>query len=300
VTSLVVIAGPTASGKTRLAIDLALALGGEVVNADSQQLYRGLDAGTAKPTAAERAEVPHHVLDVADAGAGFDAARWLALADAAIADVAARGRVPVVCGGTGLYVRALLHGVAEAPPRDPALRERLEAEAARDGRAALHARLAAVDPEAAAKIRPNDLVRITRALEIAASGRTQSEVFREHAFRGDRYRFRLLALDPPREALHARIAARAPAIADGLVAEAGRLLARGPLPAKLPLGYADAALRLAGRLPHDELVRRVEVAHRQYARRQVVWLRREPGVEWLRPPVDVAALAGDLARWLAG
>jgi tRNA dimethylallyltransferase len=295
--SLLAIAGPTASGKTRLAIDLAHALGGEVVNADSQQVYRGLDAGTAKPSPAERAEVPHHLFDVADPGAGFDAARWLALADDAIEGIAARGRLPIVCGGTGLYLRALLHGVADAPGRDPALRARLAADAEREGRAALHARLAALDPAAAARIGPNDLVRIVRALEIAASGRTQTERFAAHGFAEDRYRFRLLALDLPREELHRRIEARAPAVLDGLVAEIAALLARGPLPPRLPIGYADAALLLEGSLDRVEALRRVVVAHRRYARRQIVWLRREPGVEWLHPPVEGARLALDLAGW---
>ena len=303
--SILLVTGPTASGKTRLAIDLARAVGGEVVNADSQQVYRGLDVGTAKPTPEEQAEVPHHLYDVAEPGAGFDAARYVALADRAIAEIASRGRLPVVCGGTGLYVRALLHGVAEAPGRDPELRARLEAEAVREGRPALHARLAAVDPEAAARIGPNDLVRITRALEIAASGRTQSEVFGAHAFREDRYRFRLLALDPPREELHRRIEARAPRMLEGLLSETRALLsATGgrpgePLPPKLPIGYADALLHLAGEIPREEALRRLVVAHRRYARRQVVWLRRESGVEWLSPPVDVAALSQALAAWRA-
>jgi tRNA dimethylallyltransferase len=271
------------------------------VNADSQQVYRGLDVGTAKPTAAERAAAPHHLLDVAEPGEGMDAARWSALADAAIAEIASRGRVPIVAGGTGLYLRALLHGVADAPGRDPALRAALEEEAARAGRAALHARLAVVDPAAAAKIGPNDLVRIVRALEIGASGRTQSERFAEHRFAPDRYRARFLALDVPRAELHRRIDARAARMFDeGLLAEAGALLARvgGALPPKLPIGYAEAAAVLAGALDRAEAVRRVAVAHRRYARRQVIWLRRERGVEWLPPPADPALLAGELRRWL--
>ena len=292
--SILCIAGPTASGKTALAIELARRLGGEVVSADSQQVYRGLDAGTAKPTREERAAAPHHLLDVAEPGEGMDALRWCALADAA-----GRGRLPIVAGGTGLYLRALLHGLADAPGRDPALRARLEAEAEREGRPALHRRLAALDPAAAAAIGPNDLVRIVRALEIAASGRTQSELFAAHRFGEARYRFRLLALDPPRGELHARIDARLPRIFEGLLDEAGRLLAArgGALPAKLPLGYAEAAEVLLGRLERAEALRRLQVAHRRYARRQVIWLRREPGVEWLSPDGDALALAGDLARW---
>jgi tRNA dimethylallyltransferase len=290
---IAVIAGPTASGKTRLGLDLCLAAGGEIVNADSQQIYRGLDVGTAKPSAAEQAEVRHHLLDLCQPGEGMDAARWCALADAAIAEVAGRGRLPVVVGGTGLYLRALLHGVVAAPGRDPALRARLEEEAARLGRAAMHRRLSEVDPEAARRIRPNDLVRTVRALEIAAGGRTQSELFAAHGFRGERYRARLWALEPPREELHRRIGARVEAMfAGGILEEARRLLDRfrGRPPAKLPIGYAEAIACVRGELPLAEAVRRVEVAHRRYARRQLVWLRKERGVEWLHPPYQVGAL----------
>jgi tRNA dimethylallyltransferase len=293
-TRIAVIAGPTASGKTALAVELARRVGGEVVSADSQQLYRTLDVGTAKPTAAERAAVPHHLLDVAEPGEGWDAARYVRAADAAIAAISARGRVPLVVGGTGLYLRALLHGVAEAPGRDPELRARLETEAARDGRPALHARLARVDPGAAARIRPNDLVRVVRALEIAASGRTQSERFRDHAFADDRYAARILALDLPREELHRRIDARVEAMfAGGLLEEARALVARfgDRVPGKLPIGYAAAIALLRGELSREEAVHRVQVDTRRYARRQVIWLRRERGVEWIAPPWDFEALA---------
>jgi tRNA dimethylallyltransferase len=294
VTRLCVVAGPTASGKTSLAIALARRVGGEVVNADSQQVYRGLDVGTAKPTPEEREAAPHHLLDVASPGEGMDAVRFAALADAAIADIAARGRVPIVAGGTGLYLRALLHGVVAAPGRDPALRARLEEEAARMGRPALHARLAAVDPAAAARIRPNDLVRIVRALEIAAGGKLPSALHAEHAFQPDRYDAVLVALDPPRPELHARIDARVREMfAGGLLDEARALRARfagAPVP-KLPIGYLEAIAAVEGTLPLEEAIRRVQVAHRRYARRQVVWFRAERGVEWLAPPVDVDALA---------
>jgi len=291
---IAVIAGPTGSGKTALAIALARRLGGEVVNADSQQVYRGLDVGTAKPTPEERAAAPHHLVDVAEPGEGMDAARFVALADAAIADVAARGRVPVVAGGTGLYLRALLHGVVEAPGRDPVLRASLEEEAARLGRPALHARLAAIDPTAAGRVRPNDLVRIVRALEIAAGGLAPSELFSRHGFGEDRYDAVLVALDPPREELNRRIDARVREMFEtGLLDEASALVARfGPaLPGKLPIGYAEAIACVRGALPVDEAIRRVQTFHRRYARRQIVWLRKERGVEWIRPPVDVEALA---------
>ena len=265
-----------------------------MVSADSQQLYRGLDVGTAKPTPEERRAVPHHLLDVAEPGEGWDAARFVRAADEAIAGILARGRVPLVVGGTGLYLRALLHGVADAPGRDPALRERLEAEAAARGRPALHARLAEVDPEAAARIRPNDLVRVVRALEIAASGRTQTERFREHAFAEERYRALFLALDPPRAELHQRIDARVVAMFEGgILDEARALVARfgDALPPKLPIGYAAAAAVVRGTLDLGEAIRRIQVDTRRYARRQVIWLRRERGVEWIAPPWDVEVLA---------
>jgi tRNA dimethylallyltransferase len=291
-----VLAGPTASGKTGLAIELALRAGGEILNADSQQVYRGLDVGTAKPTPAERAAVPHHLLDLVEPGEGMDAARWAALADRAIDDVLARGKLPIVVGGTGLYVRALLHGVVEAPGRDPALRTRLEEEAALHGRPALHRRLAAVDPEAAARIRENDLVRVVRALEIAAGGRTQTELFAAHRFAPRRYRYRLLALAPPREELHRRIAVRAAAIARGGIVEEARALVErwGGAPPRLPIGYDDAMACARGAIDGEELAARIALLHRRYARRQVVWLRGEQDVEWLTPPVDVAALASAL------
>jgi tRNA dimethylallyltransferase len=294
VEGILVIAGPTASGKSALAVALAERLGGEIVSADSQQIYRGLDVGTAKPGREERARVPHHLLDLAEPGEGMDAARFVALADAAIAEIAGRGRLPVVAGGTGLYLRALLHGVAQAPGRDPALRARLEEEATRLGRPALHARLAAVDPAAAARIRPNDLVRIVRALEMASGGRTQSEIFAAHRFGQQRHRARLLALDPPRAELHRRIDARVVEMfRGGLLDEARALLDRfgDRLPARLPIGYPEAAACVRGDLSEAEALRRVQVAHRRYARRQVIWLRRERGVEWIAPPWDPAALA---------
>jgi tRNA dimethylallyltransferase len=291
--AIAVLTGPTASGKTRLAIDVARHLGAEIVSADSQQVYRGLEVGTAKPTAEERAEVPHHLLDVVEPGERMDAARWADLADRAIADIAGRGRLPLVVGGTGLYVRALLRGVVEAPGRDPVLRARLEEEAALLGRPALHARLRAVDPEAADRIRPNDLVRVIRALEMSLGGRTQSELFADHGFRERRYRYRAFAILLPRDELYRRIELRARAIARGGILEEVRwLLERfGPELPKLPIGYAEAAECVRGRFTVEELTRRIGAAHRRYARRQLIWLRREPEVEWLRPPFDVAAVA---------
>ncbi|HUK65633.1 MAG TPA: tRNA (adenosine(37)-N6)-dimethylallyltransferase MiaA [Anaeromyxobacteraceae bacterium] len=295
---IAVLTGPTASGKSALAIELAARLDGEIVNADSQQVYRGLDVGTAKPGAADRARVPHHLLEVASPGEGMDAARFQALADAALRDIASRSRFPLVVGGTGLYLRALLRGVAAAPGRDSALRAALAEEASREGRHALHARLKAVDPEAAARIHPNDLVRVVRALEIAAGGRTQTETFARHRFSERRYEALVFVLDLPRDELHARIETRAPRLFEGLLAETEALVARsGSLPARMPIGYADAALVLSGRLGREEALRRLIVAHRRYARRQLIWLRREEGFTFLEPPFDVDRLASRLAAF---
>ena len=297
---ILVLAGPTASSQSALAVELAGRLGGEIVGADSQQVYRGLPVGTAQPDEAERAAAPHHLVGLIDPGEPMDASRWAALADRTIAEIAGRGRRPIVAGGTGLYLRALLHGVVPAPGRDEALRARLTAEASALGRPALHARLAAIDPAAAARIRPNDLVRVVRALEIAAGGELPSALHAAHGFRPDRYRALFLALDPPRDLLHARIDARVAAMfRGGLLHEARALLVRfgRPLPARLPIGYAEAAALLAGEIDEAEAIRRVQVAHRRYARRQVIWLRREPGVEWLAPPWDGEALARRVNGW---
>ena len=163
---IAVVVGPTASGKSALALELAEAHHGEIVGADSVQVYRWFDVGSSKPTAEERARVPHHLVDVADPDAPLDAASYAELADKAIADVRSRGKLPIVCGGTYLWVRALLYGLAKAPPGDPAIRMRLSAWAEAEGRAALHHRLTEVDPVAAARLSPNDFVRVSRALEV--------------------------------------------------------------------------------------------------------------------------------------
>src|SRR5437899_8028204 len=207
------ICGPTASGKTALAVELAEKLDGEIVSADSQQCYRGLDAGTAKPTPQERARAPHHLLDVADPEEQLDAARFVQLADAEIARIHGRGKQAIVAGGTGLWTRALLRGLIDAPGASPEFRAALREEFDALGVPALHERLRAVDPAAAARILPNDRVRIERALEVhALTGRPLSELQRAHRFAQARYRARVVLLDPPRELLWTRIAERTRAL----------------------------------------------------------------------------------------
>ncbi len=292
---LTVIAGPTASGKTRLAIDVAKRLSAEIVSADSQQVYRRFDLGTAKPSAAELAEVPHHLISCVDPSGDFSAARYQALADAAIAELAARGRRIVVVGGTGLYLRILLHGVVSAPGGDAALRAELEAQAEREGNEALHRRLAEVDPDTAARLPVADRVRVIRALEIhALTGERASQQRAQHGFAGDRYRSIFWVLDPPREALYAAINARAKAMFDaGLVDEVRALVAddlRGAAPMGA-VGYAQALACLDGQLSLEAAVADTAQKTRHYAKRQWTWFKKEPGARFLKPPWDAAAIA---------
>src|SRR2546429_3590887 len=206
---VVVICGPTASGKTALAVEVAEKLGAEIVSADSQQCYRGLDSATSKPRPEERARARHHLLDVAEPEEQLDAARFVGLADAAIAEIARGGKRAIIAGGTGLWIRALLRGLLDAPGASPEFREALREEFEAQGVPALHERLRGVDPAAAAKILPNDRVRIERALEVhALSGRPLSELQREHRFAQARYDALIWVLDPPRDVLRERTDAR--------------------------------------------------------------------------------------------
>ena len=292
---LTVISGPTASGKTRLAIALAQRIGAEIVNADSQQVYRAFDIGTAKPSTEELRTVPHHLVSVVDPLESFSAARFQQLADEVIAEIAARGRRIIVVGGTGLYVRVLLHGVVPAPPAEADLRRALEEEARRIGREALHRRLAEIDPETAAQVKTSDLVRIVRALEIhALTGTTASRFRREHRFAEDRYPYRLFVLDPPRDELYRAIDERTRRMfGEGLLEEVRSLVARGYREAApmRSVGYAQALACLEGSLSLEEAMADAARATRRYAKRQLTWFRREPGAQFLRPPWDVEALA---------
>jgi tRNA dimethylallyltransferase len=296
---LVVIVGPTASGKSRLAIDVARAVGGEVVSADSQQVYRGMDIGTGKVSAAERALVPHHLIDVCDPDDDMTAARFAELADQVIAGAAAR-RVPVVvAGGTGLYVRALLLGLFAGPPADPELRARLRAE----GLPVLRQRLVDADPAAAARIDPNDEKRTIRALEVLElTGEPMSVHQERHDHRRvePRYPARVIGLDPPRAELYRRIDSRVDEMMGaGLLDEVRRLRAAGfgpELRSQLAIGYAELHRHLGGVLPLSESIRLIQRNSRHYARRQLSWYRGDPAVEWHPEPQAVAI--ADLERYL--
>ena len=293
---LTVIAGPTASGKTGLAVELARRAGGEIVNADSQQVYRRFDIGTAKPSPEELAAVPHHVLSVVDPLEQFSAGEYQLRADVAIAEIASRGRPVFVVGGTGLYLRILLHGVVEAPGAAPALRASWEALAATEGREAVHRKLAEVDPETALRLHPQDLVRVTRALEIhAQSGIAASQWRREHGFAPDRYPFRMFVLEPPREQLYERINARVEAMfARGLVEETRELLALGYADAApmRSVGYVQARAVVEGRMTREQAVEDTAQQTRRYAKRQLTWFRKEPGAVHVAPPYETPDMSG--------
>ncbi len=282
--------GPTATGKSALGLALAERLDGEIVSVDSALVYRGMDIGTAKPTAAERARVPHHLIDVADPAETYSAARFREDAIAAMQAIGARGRLPLLVGGTMLYFRALLQGLSPLPPRDPALRARLDAQAAVEGWPSLHARLAALDPEAAARIQPRDAQRIQRAMEVAlVTGHPLSELQSRQSGPPAPWRFLTVALIPAdRGRLAGGIATRFDRMMErGLLDEVRALYGRDDLDERTPalraVGYRQLIDHLAGRCGLAESRERAVIATRQLARRQLVWLRRERAVQIVEP-----------------
>lgn len=288
---LLVLVGPTAVGKTALSLRLAEVLDAEIVSADSMQVYRGMDIGTAKPTPAERARVPHHLIDVVDPTEDFSVARYERLAHAAIAGIHARGKLPLLTGGTGLYIKAVVDGLPMPPaPPDPAIRARLEAEADRSGTEALHRRLAQVDPVSAARLHPRDRRRIIRALEIwEQTGRPRSATRAPQAGHPN-YEAHWFGLTRPRASLYRRIDQRVDQqIASGLVDEVRRLLEQGWNPRVTSgqgLGYKEIADYLEGKVTLEEAVARLKRATRQYAKRQLCWWRGDHRIRWL-----------DMDRW---
>ena len=301
---LVVIVGPTAAGQTALACDLAQRLDAEIVSADSQQCYRGLDVATAKPTEAERRRAPHHLLDVAEPEEQLDAARFVRLAEEAMREIRARGRKVIVAGGTGLWIRALLKGLVDAPGADPAFRQRLREEMSELGVPAVHARLARVDPEAASNILPNDRVRIERALEVHhGTGRRISALQREHRFAAVRHEALTIFVDPPREVLDGRIARRAESFfaSGALQTETKALLERierVPAAAKALkiIGYGECAEALQNGDVAGAAVR-IAARTRKYAKRQRSWFRKDAGqaIPW---PPDLEAVGREAAEFL--
>jgi tRNA dimethylallyltransferase len=290
--------GPTASGKSALAMALAGRLPVEIVVMDSAQVYRGMDIGTAKPGAEERARVPHHLIDLVDPDEPYSAGRWRVEAVAAVKAILSRGRVPLIVGGTMLYYRALVHGLDALPHADPALRAAIDAQAAERGWPALHAELARIDPAAAQRIMPNDGQRIQRALEVwRLTGRPLSAL-QGAAAPALPFAVRAFSIEIDRRELHERIARRFDAmLRAGLLEELRAIQKRYRVTARTPsmraVGYRQAWEHLEGRTTYDEMRQRAIAATRQLAKRQMTWLRRLPDVQALPPdPERLAAIAG--------
>ena len=279
------ILGPTGSGKSALALRLAAEFSGEVVNCDSLQMYRYFDIGTAKLTAPERQDIPHHLIDVLDPDQVFTAGEYARLARGLLGEISARGRVPVVAGGTGFYFRALLEGLFPGPPRDQALRDRL---AARERRRAgsLFRLLRRLDPEAARRIHPHDLPKLTRALEVCLLTRhAMTDMFREGRDALQGYRVLKIGLSPPRDELYQRIDERAAQMFQaGLLDEVRAILARGFPPSAKPFeshGYRQALQLLNGELSLKDAIFYAQRNTRRYAKRQMTWFRQEVAVNWV-------------------
>ena len=301
---LVALVGPTGVGKTALALALAERLPAEIVSADSRLLYRGMDIGTAKPTPDERARVPHHLIDLAEPDEPWSLALYQEAAHQAIADIDARGRLPLLVGGTGQYVAAILDGWS--PPAlaaDPVLRAALEDEARREGGAALHARLRALDPDSAARIDPRNLRRVIRALEVIQC--TGAPASRQRARGPAPYRDLRLGLNLPRAQLYARVDARIEAmLAAGWVEEVRRLLAHGrspDLPSMSAIGYRELAAHVQGEMDLEEAVRRIRRASRALVRRQANWFKAgDARILWFEAREDVVTEVEECVRsWLA-
>jgi tRNA dimethylallyltransferase len=302
---LVVLLGPTASGKTALSIELAEKFGGEIVSCDSVAVYREMEIGTAKPSLSERGRVPHHLIDVFAPDEPCTAGDYARLARAAIADIVARGRLPIVTGGTGLYLRALIDGLFPGPQRSHELRARLERSHARHGAGWLFRILHRLDPVSAERIHANDAPKLIRAIEVCVAARQpMSEAWQAGRDRLQGYRILRIGLDPDRKKLYARINERAAKMfAEGLVEETRGLIAKyGESPGNLmrgpfdSLGYRQARAVLRGEMTPEEAVISGQQGHRNYAKRQLTWFRREPEVRWLKgfgddPEIRAAAEA---------
>ncbi len=299
---LIVICGPTGIGKTSAAIDVAETFAGEIINADSMQVYRSMNIGTAKPTVAERARIPHHLVDVVDPDEDFDAARFSLQARKIVHELTRRRIIPVVAGGTGLYIKALLYGLFQTDPPDPAIRRKLRAEAETIGSDALHRRLKDIDPAAAARIHTRDTFRIIRALEtVVATGKSITDHHLRHGFRESPFRSLKVGLDMDRKRLYERINSRVDAmITAGLVEEVRDLLKRGVdgrKKAMRALGYRHMVDFLSGRLPWDEAVRIMKRDTRRFAKRQLSWFRADKEIEWCTPD-NISALYPKIQAFL--
>src|SRR5271155_1887382 len=300
---LAVLLGPTASGKTALSLHLAKRFSGEIVSCDSVAVYREMEIGTAKPSLAERHEIPHHMIDVADLSEPFTAGDYSRQARAAIDEIVAREKLPIVTGGTGLYLRALIDGLFPAPQRSEDIRERLRGAKESKGAAWLHRILARLDWEAAKQIHPNDVPKLVRAIEVCLTARqpmTQAWQSGRNALQG--YRILRIGLNPDRKALYARINTRASAMFDeGLVEETRELTEKYGDTARplTSLGYRQALAVIHGQVTFAEAITSAQQGHRNYAKRQMTWFRRESEVHWLEGFGDEAGIRDEAVRLIA-
>lgn len=289
---VVVVTGATASGKSDLAERIASAFGGEIINSDSMQIYRGLDIGTAKPSIESRRRIPHHLFDIADPDQDFTAADFSDNARQIISDILSRNRLPVVVGGTGLYIRALFSGLADVPGADISARFEYLKMAENHGNDYLHECLRMVDPVSADRIHPNNIVRIIRALEVYnTSGKSISEFQFEHRFKENWCQTVKIAVDLDREELYDRINRRVDMmIESGLVQEVESLLSRGLSPnlkSLSSIGYKEICGYLAGTLTFSDAVLQIKANSRRYAKRQLTWFRKDPEIKWFKSPIDI-------------
>lgn len=295
---VVILLGPTGSGKTALSLELARRFDGEVVSCDSVAVYRGMDLGSAKPSREEQAAAPHHLIDVADPDEAFTAGEYSRLGREALREIAGRGRLPIVTGGTGLYLRALTEGLFAGPQRQEELRIRLRSKAQKRGSAWLHRVLARLDGASAERIHANDTPKLIRAIEVCLAGRRpMSEVLARDPLTG--FRLLRIGLNPPRQALYARLNERcAGMFAAGLVEETRGLLARfGRVKALDSLGYRQALAVLDGTMTLEAGIETAQQGHRNYAKRQLTWFRREPDVRWIEgfgDEAETVRVAGEM------
>lgn len=300
---IIIICGPTGIGKTSVAINLAKAIGGEIVSADSMQLYRFMNIGTASPSAKEQKAATHHLIDVADPDEDFDAAKFAAAAREAITDIISRDRTPFVVGGTGLYVKALMHGLFRARPADPDVLMRLKKEAAEAGAHSLHAQLSTLDPAAAEKIHPNDAFRIVRALEVVTStGRPASDHRRSHGFSELHYDALKIGLTMDRGDLYNRINKRVDMMLErGLLGEVKMLMGNGYAPSlksMQAIGYRHMVEFLNGETGWEEAVDTLKRDTRRYAKRQFTWFKADSDIHWFQPG-DIGAMLNLSERFLS-